>query len=217
MPTPWRPRPPPNGLSRIRCGDRVHHGVEPARHGHDVAGAAQHPFGIRDRRRQPSADGAVDLSDRFRRRTIPDGAAVGSLRPAAGADRRDDALWRCEPACDRRTFVRTAAARACPAGFRHIGDPRDRDLHRPRLLRRPSHGERDVAGDDGVRRRARCRTVLRPGGAAAGAVARHLRGADALRRAHADLERAAHAGDARRGRTASRSQSARCSAPTGRP
>jgi hypothetical protein len=53
--------------------------------------------------------------------------------------------------------------------------------------------ERDVAGDDGVHRRAGHRTLVRPGDNAADAVARYLHRADAVWRGGADLERAADA------------------------
>ena len=61
---------------------------------------------------------------------------------------------------------------------------------------RQAHGERDVACDDGVHRGARGGAVVRTGGAAGDAVARHLHRADAVRRGGADLERVADAGDA---------------------
>ena len=109
------------------------------------------------------------LSDRFGRRPVLLGGMVLYVHR--------------QPARDRRAFVRDGAAGARAAGARHRGDPRDRDLDRARLLRRPSHGQRDVAGDDGVHRRARDRAVVRPGGDAADAVARHLHRADAVWRA----------------------------------
>ena len=91
--------------------------------------------------------------------------------------------------------VRDIAAGARAAGAWHLRHPRDCDLDRSRLLRRPPHGQRHVAGDDGLHRRAGDRAVVRSGGDAADAVARHLHRADAVRSAGADLERAADAGD----------------------
>ena len=56
------------------------------------------------------------LSDRFGRRPMLLGGMTRLL---------------CrQPACDRRTFLRNPAAGAGPAGPRHIGHPRDRDLDR---------------------------------------------------------------------------------------
>ena len=121
------------------------------------------------------------LSDRFGRR--------------ADSARRHGALLRRQPACDRGAFLRDAAAGARAAGPRHLGHPRHRHRDRSRLLRRPAHGERGVAGDDGVHRRARRRPLVRAGRAAADALARHLHRADAVWRGGVRLERAAHAGD----------------------
>ena len=61
------------------------------------------------------------------------------------------------------------------------------------------------------------RARVRPGRAAAGAVARHLRRADAVWRGDADLERAAHAGDAGAGQSQVARRSARCSMRSARP
>ena len=61
------------------------------------------------------------------------------------------------------------------------------------------------------------RAGVRPGRAAAGAVARHLRRTDAVWRGDADLERAAHAGDAGAGQPEVARHSRQCSMRSARP
>ena len=143
-----------------------------------------------------AAGGAVDLPDRLRHRPVRDGAAVGPLRPPRGADRRHGAVLHRQHHRGHRTVVRDLAAGARAAGPRHLGDARDRDLDRARLLCRPPHGERDVARHDGVHRRARDRAVAGPGGAAVRTMARHLPRAVAVRFRRAGLERDTDAGNA---------------------
>ena len=122
-------RPPPDGLPRIRDRDRVDYGAESDRDGHDAAGAAEHRFRLPHYRRQPAADGAVDLSRWLRCRPVRDGPAVGSFRPPSSSARRHGALLHRKPACSRSTFLRDAAAGAGAAGPRH---PRPPASSRPR-------------------------------------------------------------------------------------
>ncbi len=210
-------RPPPDGLPRIRDRDRVDHGAQSACDGHDAAGAAEHRVRLPHHVRQPAADGAVDLSGRLRPRPVRDGPAVRPFRTAADPAWRHGGLLCRQPARDRGTLVRDTAAGAGAAGRQHLGDARDRHLDRARLLCRAAHGERDVAGDDDIHRRARRRAGVRPGRAAAGAVARHLHRADAVWRGDAGLERAAHAGDAGGGQPQIARRRRRCWMRSARP
>jgi len=98
---------------------------------------------------------------------------------AAGrADRRHGSLRYREPAAIAApTFETLLLARALQASApatRVIATSIVRDCYAG------AHGERDVARDDGVHRGARAGAVIRPGGAAADAVARHLHRADAV-------------------------------------
>ena len=143
------------------------------------------------------------LSDRFGRRAVLiDGMALYCIASII--------------AVTAQSFE-TLAAGARAARSRHLGDAGDRDLDRARLLCRPPHGERDVARDDGVHRRARDRAVAGTGGAAVRTMARHLPRAVAVRIRRAGLERDTDAGNAAGVRAQVARACATCSTPSARP
>ena len=145
---------------------------------------------------------------------------IGRCPTVSAAARCCSAAWWCmrrQPARDRGALVRDAAAGARAGGPRHRCDARDRDLDRARLLCRPPHGERGVAGDDGVHRGPRDRALVRPGRDAADAMARHLHRADALWHRRAGVERDTAAGDAAGIRAQAVLGSPTCSARSARP
>ena len=124
-----RIRPPPDGLPRIRDRDRVDYGAESDRDGHDAAGAAEHRFRLPHYRRQPAADGAVDLPGRLRRRPVRDGPAVGPFRPPSSSARRHGASI-ASPACLQSQHL--PSRRCCWRGRCRASAPRPPASSRPR-------------------------------------------------------------------------------------
>ena len=151
--------PSADGIPRICPRDRFDHGPEPAGDGHDAASVAEHRRDIPRHDCQPAAGGAFGIPDRLRNRPVHHGTAFRPLRPAAGAGRRHGALLHRQRACDYGVVLRDLAAGARIAGAWHLRHPRDCDLDRSRLLCGAPHGQRNVAGDDDLHRRARDRAV----------------------------------------------------------
>ena len=123
------------------------------RHLHPLAAGDRHAARRRDGKPAPARHHR--LHHRLRRRADRLRHAVGSLRPATGALRRHGASTSSPrfAAIFSPTFQVLLALRAVQ-GVGAAVDARHRGLDRARLLRRSAHGERHVAGHDGVHGRS---------------------------------------------------------------